>query len=336
MTTEKDAPMKRIAALCLVLMLVSLAPAWAEEARVAFVHDPASGRMTVTVDGKDAFVYRHGDDVDLPHYCPLNGPSGKNMLLDQVFPYKDHPHHRSFWFADRVSFEGGEPVTLYNAIYSGAGGGDDPPAPWTPPYRDRIRHVAFTGERVSGDTGTVTAALVWLTDYDKPLLDEHRILRVRALGDGEYFLDVTFALTASYGDVAFVSDAVHYAWPYIRVNEDYSVLGGTGKIVNSEGGVNEAETHDREAVWIDYSGGADGATEGVAIFSHPSNGHPHKWLVRDYGCFGPRRPDAQSGVPFTIKRGDSIAQRVGVLVHRGDAEGGKVAERHAQYTAGEW
>ena len=140
--------------------------------------------------------------------------------------------------------------------------------------------------------------------------------------------------TATYGDINFASDWVHYAWPYIRMNTAFSVDDG-GRIVNSEGAVNQAETNAKPADWVDYTNTIDGATEGLAIFSHDDNDKPHKWLTRHYGCFGPRRADAKSGKPFTLAKGESITQRVGVLVHRGDVEGGQVAERYEAYIAGE-
>ena len=91
----------------------------------------------------------------------------------------------------------------------------------------------------------------------------------------------------------------------------------------------------KEAAWVDYSHPLDGAAEGVAVFSHPDNEHPHKWLTRDYGCFGPRRIDEKSGKQFVLKKDESLAQRVGILVHRGDVKSGKVAERYEQYVNGE-
>ena len=69
---------------------------------------------------------------------------------------------------------------------------------------------------------------------------------------------------------------------------------------------------------------------GVAVFQWP-DGREHRWLTREYGCFGPRRPDDRSGKPFTLKKGESITQRAGVLVHRGDVSSGRVRERYEAY-----
>lgn len=297
------------------------------DARVRFDHD--AYKMTVVIDGRPAFVYRHGKDVDLTHYYPVNSPSGKNMVVQQTEPY---PHHRSFWFADKIRFDG-TVAGLYNALYSGTGGSRKPYKPYIPPFRNHIRHLRFMNENVRRNQATIEEDLVWIIEYNKTALDEHRDLNVKAMDDGSYFMDLTFTLTASYGPVDFVSDAVHYAWPYIRMNKTFSVDGG-GTITNSDGGVNQEGTHDKVAEWVDYSNTVDDVTEGLAIFSHPSNGHPHKWLTRDYGCFGPRRPDDRSGKPFTLKEGETIKQRVGIFVHTGDVKDGGVAELYRKYIEG--
>lgn len=293
--------------------------------RIELRRDDAAGTLTVLVDGREAFVYRYGAEVDLPHYYPVRSPDGKSMTVQQTDPY---PHHRSFWFADKVQLAGKRPVTVYNAFYSKEDGPDGRPA-----FRDHVRHVEFVPGQSTKDQAEIGIKLVWEMDHTTPVLDELREMRVVALGDGEYFFDITFTVTAAYGDVAFVSDAVHYAWPYVRMNKDFNVEAG-GTITNSQGGINQKGTNGKVARWIDYSNTVDGQPAGLAIFSHSDNPQPHAWLTRDYGCFGPRRIDARSGKPFTLKQGDSISRRVGILVHRGDVEDGNVAERYRQYVAG--
>ena len=283
------------------------------------------GRIAAGIDGSVAFVYRHGDDVDLP-YLVLFSPSGKQMLVEHPDPY---PHHRCFWFADTVQLEGKRKVSFYNAWYSRLDK-DDPRSA----FRDHVRHVSDEAKPVGRDSIDIEMQLVWEMDQNVPVLDETRNMRVVAHGEGEYFIDATFTVTATYGDVSFVSDAVHYAWPYLRMTPEFSVKGG-GNLSNSEGGVNQKATNMKPATWVDYTNTIEGVTEGLTVFSHPDNGHPHKWLTRDYGCFGPRRIDEKSGKKFTLKKGESIKQRVGVLVHRGDVEGGKVADRYEQYCRSE-
>jgi hypothetical protein len=313
-------------AICLAFSLSVASAAIAADSRIAVKQDEAKGEIRLTIDGKEALVYCYGDQVDLPHLYPIRSPNGKSMTVRQTSPY---PHHRSFWFADKVQLEGKRPVGFYGALYSSVAGRKDP----KPPYRDHVRHVKMTSGKSTSDAAKLTMNLLWEMDGDTPVLDEVREMRVVALGEGEYLLDIEFTLTANYGDVAFVSDSVHYAWPYVRMNAEFSVQGG-GRITNSEGGIDQKGTHGKTAQWVDYSNTTSDKNGGLAVFSHSDNEQPHKWLTRDYGTFGPRRLAAKSGKRFTLKKGESISQRVGVLVHAGDVEKGRVAERYKQYLNG--
>ena len=126
-----------------------------------------------------------------------------------------------------------------------------------------------------------------------------------------------------------MSDAVHYAWPYIRMNADYNV-DHSGTITNSEGQINQEGTNEQVADWVDYCNlvgdWREGNAEGITIFSHDDNTKPHKWLTRDYGCFGPRRDDERSGKKFTLKKGESMKWRGGDPGAQGqcdDRQGGR-------------
>lgn len=293
--------------------------------RITFERDDQAGQLYVLLDGHEAFAYRYGDDVDLPHLFPVRSPSGHWLTIEQTKPY---PHHRSLWFADTVRLAGHRRASFYNAFYTSAAS-SDPKAP----FRDHIRHKTFSFAHSAENHAELCLTLLWEMDRTVPVLDEVRQMRVVALEAGQYLLDLTFTLTASYGDVTFESDAVHYAWPFVRMNSAFSV-GNGATITNSEGGLNQAGTNNQRARWVDYANTVRGQTEGLALFSHPDNGPPPRWLTREYGTFGPRRPDEQSGKPFTLKKGEHLRQRVGILVHRGDTEAGRVAERYALYAAG--
>lgn len=302
---------------------------------IAVHPDDAAQRLTVSIGGREVLVYQFAASLDLPHYWPLRSPSGKNLLVRKTEPY---PHHRAFWFADTVRPDGGREVSFYNALYSGlrteaAAGEAGKTAPeYGPPFRDRIRHKAFSRMETGRRRAVVEAELAWEMDGGRPILDEKRRLAVHDLGRGEYLLDIAWTLTAAHVDVRFVSDDVHYAWPYLRLDPAFSGDKG-GRIVSDTGAAGEKATNMKPALWIDYSNSVDGLTEGVAVFQWP-DGREHRWLTREYGAFGPRRPDELSGRPFVLKKGESLTQRVGILVHKGDVEGGRVRERYARYIAG--
>src|SRR5690606_18846325 len=92
-------------------------------------------------------------------------------------------------------------------------------------------------------------------------------------------------------------------------------------------------TNMKPAKWIDYSNVVDGKAEGIAVYQYP-DGKEHRWLTREYGTFGPRREDDRSGKPFTLKKDESLSQRVGIYVHDGDVKTGRVQEMYERYIDG--
>jgi Family of unknown function (DUF6807) len=319
---------RRPAALVLLSLCAAALSVFASKPRVTLARNDGAGTLTILLGGREALVYRYGAELDLVHYWPMRSPSGRSMLVQKAEPY---PHHRSFWFADTVRLEGQEKDTsFYNALTSGI---KTEAGEYGPPFRDRIRHKSFSRLDAKGGRAAVVSELVWETD-GRPVLDERRSLVVHSLGKGEYLLDLTWTLVAAHGDVAFTSDDVHYAWPYLRLDPAWSGEKG-GKIISDTGATGQEATNLKPALWIDYSNTVEGVAEGVAVFQWP-DGHDHRWLTREYGTFGPRRPDDRSGKPFTLKNGESIIQRVGVLVHRGAAAAGRVRERYEKYVKGGW
>jgi hypothetical protein len=320
---------RRRAALLAVAAAGALAlAACSAKPHVMFTRDDAAGTLTVLVGGREALVLQYGPDVDIVHYWPMRSPNGKNMLVQKTEPY---PHHRSFWFADTVRPEGGErDLSFYNGLYSGT---KTETGDYVAPFRERIRFVSFPKIEAKNDRAEVVAELAWESD-GLPVIAERRRLVVHSLGGGEYLLDLTWTLTAPAGDVQFVSDDVHYAWPFLRLDPVWNGERG-GRITSDTGATGQEATNMKPALWIDYSNTVDSAAEGVAVFQWP-DGREHRWLTREYGCFGPRRPDDRSGKPFTLRRGESIAQRAAVLVHKGDVAGGRVRERYEKYVKGGW
>ena len=330
--------------LMLVVAASSSVALAAEPGKVELKRDDAAGQLQILIDGKEALVYQYGSDMDLPHYYPLRSPSGKLLTAQKNDPY---PHHRSFWFADTIQLpEQAKPTSFFMSVYTQV----DKKKELVGPYQTCIRHVKFLdGASQPG----FKAQLLWVDQLGKlPMLDEVRELRVVPLGGGEYLLDCRFQVTAAYGDITFKSDKTHYAWPYLRMHPQFAVERlvaplsalkgksapekekGTGVITNSEAGVGEPNVMMKPARWVDYSGTVDGLTEGVAIMLAADNPEKPVWFTRGYGTFGPRRADGQSGVPFVLKKGAALSRRVGVLVHSGDVQAGKVAERYQRYQDG--
>ncbi|MCS7466793.1 PmoA family protein [Stieleria sp. ICT_E10.1] len=278
-------------------------------------------QLVVRVEGQPALAYQFGDEFALPHFWPLRSPSGKLLTVQRPDPY---PHHRSLWIADKVQMGDGPVVDFYHSWKNLRR-----PSKPADGFRHFIRHQRLSAMKTEGATALIEIELQWIVDDNRPLLDEHRKLRLVALGNGEYFFDLTWNLKPHEGDVKFLSDGVHYAWPYVRMHPQFSGEQG-GVLTNDEGRRGQAGTNDQTARWIDYSNTVAGETEGLALFVYPDD-TPPRWLTREYGTFGPRRAEKWSGTKFTLRVGESLHGRVGVFVHRGDAKSGRVAEHYRQY-----
>lgn len=299
--------------------------AWAGSPEVEVNRDEEAHKVAVAIDGTEVFAYQHSPDDPLPHYWPLKSPSGK--LLTVQYP-GHHAHHRSMWITDLVQAEGLPAIDFYHCWKNFR-----EPENKESGYRHFIRHHKFGEVKAEENRALVEAHLQWIANETEPILDDHRTLRVTALGEGEYLIDLEWKLTPTNRNVTFRSDDVHYAWPYLCMHSQFSGAKG-GIITNDQGATREAGTHGKVARWVDYSNTVDGTTEGLAVFIYP-DGEEHRWLTREYGTFGPRRAAKYNGKPFTLAPGESLEGRVGILVHRGDVKEGRVAERYQAYVGGE-
>jgi hypothetical protein len=109
----------------------------------------------------------------------------------------------------------------------------------------------------------------------------------------------------------------------VRVATPISVKSG-GRIVNSDGLVDEKGVWGKQARWCDYSGAVNGRRVGVCLMPHPDNFRASWFHARDYGLlvanpFG--RQAFTKGEPsrVVVKKGESLRLRFGVLVYGGTA-----------------
>lgn len=296
-------------------------PLAAQTPTVAIDHDESAGKLAVVIDDQPAVTYQYGRQYALPHYWPLRSPTGKSLTAQHPEPY---PHHRSVWIADKVQAGDGPVVDFYHC-WKNYNTADDPASG----CRHFIRHCQFQDVSVSDGEATVSSTSSWIVNQSQAVLTERRRLRVTALGGGEYVMDLSWQLTPVDADVRFLSDWVHYAWPYLRMAPEFSVERG-GTLQSDAGRRGQKETNGEPARWIDYSNTVEGTAEGLTVFLFP-DGERHKWLTRDYGTFGPRRAERYSGTQFVLRQGESLDGRVGILVHRGDVDADRVVERVQQY-----
>lgn len=270
-------------------------------------------------------AYDFGPENARPFFYPVIGPTGQSvtrnypMRTDVPGESKDHPHHRSMWSA-----------------YGEVNGTDN----WSE-GKDHARQVPQGApELISGPVfGRLTAFNQWAGPGGSPEIDERRSLTVYHVGPERRLFDYEITFMAGHGDVKF-GDTKEGGLLSFRVA---SSMDGSrhGRIENSAGGVGEKECWGKPAEWCDYSGSVAEETTGIGVMDHPGNFRsPVHWHVRDYGlmttnCFGDSTFAGDEGGhrgDYTLRGGQALTFRYRVLLHRGDAAAGGVADAFAAYT----
>ncbi len=284
--------------------------------------------------------YHVGTDVAKPYFWPLNAPDGVPVTrawpMEKAKPGEqtDHVHQKSGWFSHGdVIPEGIEVKQKIKGIkgvdfWSEAAG------------HGRIVCVKVgEPERKNGGARVVTDN-EWQTADGVKILDEKRTIALYEV-DGARLLVVDSDLWADVCPITF-GDTKEGSFG-VRVRTDITEEKGDGKITNADGKNGEKGANGcwgRVSAWCDYSGVADGKTEGVALLADPGNPYPSCWHVRGYGLMAanPFGRD-KSGFPamkgktdlVKLAKGDRLKFRYGILLHDGDVKGGKVAESYERF-----
>ncbi|MBA4017322.1 MAG: hypothetical protein C0483_09125 [Pirellula sp.] len=246
----------------------------------------------------------HFDPVDRRSFLyPLTGPSG--LSLTRMGHPRDpvgHSHHNSAWIAhhivDGTNFWGDRGAKLGRVVTQMIEQIDD---------RD--------------DGAWLTAVNHWIADDTKEtLLVERRRMEVLPSSDGQFLtlIDLEFMTPKR----AMTFEKTTFGLLAVRMRKSIGVHDGGGRILNSEGAVNEKGTDGTNGVfwkpakWCDYSGPVTAtASEGIAIFDHPKNHNfPTEYHVRDDGWMG---TCLTHDGPLTLQPGEKLKLRYGLYVHGG-------------------
>ncbi len=286
---------------------------------------PEEGRLRIEIDGRFFSNYIY-EGLSRPVLYPVMGPAGLPVTRNwpmghQEGEAKDHPHHRSLWYAHgeinghdfwSESDRAGTTEHLYfKEIVS----------------RRKLGRIVSVNRLVARD-GTVVAT-------------DTRTITIHHGPDTERRLDFDISIHASHGplvlgDTKEGSMAIRLA-PTMRLRGEV----GRGRILNSEG-VADGEAWGKRARWVDYYGPVRGRTVGVAIFDHPGNPrHPTWWHVRDYGLFAAnpfgihdfeRRPRGEGDYAVAPKR--SATWRYRFYMHLGPPVAADIEKEYKAYSDG--
>lgn len=267
-----------------------------------------------------------------PFFYPLlNGQGGHLTRRWPVEPNAlpgestDHPHHRGLWFTHGLVngsdfwLEGAKAAKTINVGYENLKSG-----------------MVYGGFRAKTE---------WRSIEGKLILTDRRDIVIYPIKDGGRILDFSITLMPAEGAVT-LGDTKEGTFA-LRVPEALTVSPDKTTKIKPEGSIVSAMGDKGAAVWgkpspwIDYSGPVNGNTWGVAIFDAPTNlRHPQTWHARAYGLFAINPfglhdfGKGEKGIGnHVIPEKGTLTLRYWVVIHPGDAEIARIAERYAALKA---
>lgn len=220
-----------------------------------------------------------------------------------------HSHHNSVWIAhndvDGVNF-------------------------WTdrgPPPPGRIVHQAIEECEDGPASAWMLTRNAWQGPDGKTVIQERRRTEVRPLESGQWLMLVDLQLETPAGKPV-VLGKTPFGMMGVRMAKTIGVHDGGGRILNSNGQINEGQVFRKPARWVDYSGPITNQDRGgIALLDHPANpDHPTPFHVRDDGWMG---ISLTLNRPLTIEPGKPLRLRYGLWVHGGVPKTDEV-EQHWQ------
>jgi Methane oxygenase PmoA len=283
--------------------------------------------------------YHVGPDVAKPYLWPLNGPGGVPatrgwpLLKGLAKETTDHVHQKSGWFCHGDVIPEGIDLKVHSADKHVKGVDF-----WSEtPGHGTIVCVELGEPKTSDHEVSLATRNEWNTPDGIKILDEGRTVTVRDLSDARIVI-FDIDLHASVCPIIF-GDTKEGSMG-VRVSDEIKAKGGNGKYVNADGNVNEKDVWGRRSDWNDYFGKVGDQAVGIAIFDDPRNKYHACWHSREYGLMAANPfgravsgfPDVKGQTELArIPKGEHLKLRYGILLHRGDAKEGKVAERFAAF-----
>jgi hypothetical protein len=276
-------------------------------------------QAAVEWNGREISRYYFGADNRRTFLYPLIGPSGKSHVrMGHPRDPNGHSHHNGLW----ISHHDVNGVGFWNDASSSKG---------------RIVHKRVSRYEDTDDFALIEVENSWVEEGNKDapnkkIMEETRAMRfIPSPIAGEWLLVIDLLLTPG----ADAKEGVTFGkTPFgiigCRMAKTIGVHDGGGRMLNSEGGVNEAGVFWKQARWVDYSGPITKTESGgITLFDHPANpSHPSHFHVRDDGWMG---ACLSYEAPRLIKPGESLALRYGLWVHGGMPAADKLNEQFGNF-----
>lgn len=269
--------------------------------------------------GRELTRYHFGPELRRPFWYPITGPGGRSLTRMNM-PYDPgksmtrdkqpddptkpedplgHSHQTSVWICHKD----------VNGFDFWRDGG---------PIAGQILHMTdrdgLEYDEVDG-TATLLTRNAWNAPDGTTLMVDRRMATVFAGEDGAWWLVIDVQFEAPPGKPVTLGKTT-FGPLGIRMAKTVSVREGGGRILNSEGHLNEKGVFRKNARWVDYSGPVTrDECGGITLMDHPQNpNHPAVFHVRDNGWLGVTlTPDE----PRVIEPGKPLRLRYALWVHPG-------------------
>ena len=184
------------------------------------------------------------------------------------------------------------------------------------------------------EDGPVFCRLVVRTrwrDGETDLLDEERAVTVFGAGEDFRLMDFDLQFRPAGKEPVDLGQTT-FGFLAVRVAQSLTPFDGGGEILNARGQRNEQNVHLQRAEWLDQSGPIlPDRWSGIAMLDHPANpNHPTMWHCRNDGWAGAAFCGEK---PYTIAADQPLRLRYRLVLHRGDAVQGRVADHWQAYAA---
>ena len=255
------------------------------------------------LDGRELTAL-HFDPLDMrPFWYPILG--SKEMSLTRMGHPHDpltHSHHNSVWIS-------------HNSVNELDFWGDQAKS------QGRIIPVEVSREGYEDGDSSASMRMVnhWVNAADQTIqLREIRRTEIRPInGAQSWFMIIDLELAPQKGKTATFG-ATGFGLVAVRVAKSIGVHDGGGRILNSEGQINEEQVFRKPAHWCDYSGRISNEVDGLAgitLMNHPMNPHnPTAFHVRNDGWMG---CCLSLDTPVEVTESQKLRVRYALWVHDG-------------------
>ena len=262
--------------------------------RLQILPEPRNG-ASFQIAGKTVFALDGGEGMRRPFLYPVLGPSGLPLTrMGHPHDPVSHSHHNSVWISHNQIGE--------HNFWADNGG------------RIETRQISRIED---GDaSASLELKTEWLSTTGNAVLHENRRITLTALAPKRWRIDIESELLNATS-APLIAGTSGFGFLGVRMAKTIGVHDGGGRILNSEGAINEPACFRKPSRWVDYSGPVtDTLDEGITLFDHPQNpNHPVEFHVRSDGWMGPCSTLRQ---PHALDPGTPLRLKYGLLIHSND------------------